>query len=179
MQERGTKKSHIGLFFVPFYCHIQLPTLQNQKSVWNPGPEFKGAWWIQYIAYMLCVTGVVREKGGDMEHDLPVFVLSVDRSLSSLVVLSVQTTTIPTWLHTCNNIFCNAPSILQRLRICSLAHNGMSAEMNLATCHGLCTQQSWLRTTAMVWRVLSLPLPMGWCHRQEVKLEYDWATHFT
>ena len=106
---------------------------------------------------MLSVTGVMREEGGDMEHDLPVFILSVDRGLSSLVALSVQTTTIPIYTHI---ILRNASLLLQLwcMSLCSSVHNGRSAKMNFTTCHGLRSEWSKLRTIAMVSKALSPPL---------------------
>lgn len=56
-------------------------TSQEGKSLW--------------FTYMLCIAGVMREKGGNMEHYLPVFVLGIDGSLSSLVVSDIQTSSIP------------------------------------------------------------------------------------
>ena len=43
---------------------------------------------------MLRIARVVREEGRDMEHYLPVLVLGVDRSLSSLVVSDIQTSSV-------------------------------------------------------------------------------------
>ena len=65
------------------------------------------------LAHMLRVARVMREEGGDVEHNLPVLVLSVDSTLSSLVVLNIEPSTIPTYTstssHTNDNIMTLQP----------------------------------------------------------------------